>query len=572
MSTNDPNPSPDTPASTGFSEGQTLAGCYALSRPVSVGDGTEVWLANDEVLGKDVTLHFLPAAVAKDSRALQELRADVKRDRQLIHPQILRVYDLIEEPEWAAISMNAFEGESLAVRLAKQADKRLTVAEMEPWIYQLVQTVEDAHKINFLHRDLAPQNIFLTAAGQLLVANFGISRTIQDAFGRAGTADETRRAFASPQTLEGSTPARTDDVYSLGAVLYALLAGTPPTSGADVAALGKPELHVPPAWRQAIAAALQKSPEDRPPTASEFLKRLKAEVSEPTPVAPAAAVMEKSATPLPVAVEVPVAKVESTPVKEVSRPPAKVEAEKIIPVEEPEPEVEIIPSKALGVSPKTRKPEPKPAPEPIQPPARPEPKKTLERSSVGDFKPRLYPEESRFPIVIAAIAALCLLAAVIWHFSTSGTKSGAEVAVATPAPATPGPTPEQKELHALATTPPPPVVVTTQPKITPAPQTPAPATPVPEEVKALADKQAALDKAKQVAQAAEKARADLLKLQQEADAAVAESQKAVGEQRKTYSPIKSAADEAVAQRKKLADDQKAAEAAAQEAQKIAAER
>ncbi|MEI9896812.1 MAG: hypothetical protein WDN28_23890 [Chthoniobacter sp.] len=50
------------------------------------------------MLGKDVTLHFLPAAMAKDTRALQELRADIKRDRQLIHPQILRVYDLFESP------------------------------------------------------------------------------------------------------------------------------------------------------------------------------------------------------------------------------------------------------------------------------------------------------------------------------------------------------------------------------------------------------------------------------------------------------------------------------------------
>ncbi|MEI9896811.1 MAG: protein kinase [Chthoniobacter sp.] len=63
--------------------------------------------------------------------------------------------------------------------------------------------VEDAHKINFLHRDLAPQNIFLTASGQLLVANFGISRTIQDALARRGSAEEARRALSSPQTIEG---------------------------------------------------------------------------------------------------------------------------------------------------------------------------------------------------------------------------------------------------------------------------------------------------------------------------------------------------------------------------------
>ena len=79
VSTNELNPPPDTSTDVAFAEGQQLAGCYALLRNMTVGQGPQVWLANDDVLGKDVTLHFLPAAVTKDSAALQELRQEIKR-------------------------------------------------------------------------------------------------------------------------------------------------------------------------------------------------------------------------------------------------------------------------------------------------------------------------------------------------------------------------------------------------------------------------------------------------------------------------------------------------------------
>ncbi len=557
MSTNDSNPSPETAAPKGFQEGQTLAGCYALIRRLGNKEGgPEIWLATDDVLGKDVTLHFLPAAVAKDAKVLQDLRQEIKRARQLIHPQILRVYDLIEEPEWAAVSMNTFEGESVAALQEKQVDKRFAAGAVETWFYQLVQTVDDAHKIQFLHRDLVPQNIFLNTAGQVLVANFGISRTIQDALARAGQVDEARRAFISPQILEGQAPTRADDVYSLAAILYTLLAGTPLKAGGDVGALDK--LEMPVAWKQGIAASLQKSAEARPQTAGEFLKRLK-EVGAAPAVATPSVKPTPVETPKSIAAEVPVARAEAPRSEEKTTPPAK-----------PEPQVEVIPSKAPETAAK-KTIEPKPAPAP-------EPKRPADRSSVGDFKPRLYPEESRFPIVAVGAIAVFMLAAVIWHFSTSEKKTeGGEIASATPmpVPVTPAPPPEKQELRPVIVTPVPPKVVT---ETTPAPQTPPPApvepkaTPVPADQKALVEKQTALEKAKEVAQTSERTHVDLLKEQQAADLAVAEAQKTFDEKAKTYAPVKKAADEIAAQRKKLEEDQKAAVAAAEEAQKMAAEK
>jgi serine/threonine protein kinase/formylglycine-generating enzyme required for sulfatase activity len=602
--TTDSNPPPDTSTAASFSEGQILAGCYALSRRLDAGAGHEVWLASDEVLGKEVTLHFLPAPVINDSLALQELRQEVKKVRQLIHPNILRVYDLIEDTGCAAISMSAFEGESTAVRLAKQPEKRFAASEIEPWVYQLAQTIDDAHRINVLHRGLVPENIFLTGNGQLLVASFGISRVVQDALGRAGVADVGRVAYSSPQILEGTPPARTDDVFSLGAVLYTLLVGAPPFTGGDVAAqvragvtpealavLGKEDLHIPPAWRNTITSALQKTAENRPPTAGEFLRGLKEAGDAPATIR---APKELPADIPPPVILPPPAKEPLDLVIEPAPTPERTKSKRTIPLPEKtaepvrlevvKPPVEPAPKPAQGEkieepNPFKSTPEPKRVePEKALPAAKTEPPRAPSKPKQGEFIPRLYPEEPKLPVVwIAALIGLLLLSLIIYHFVSSGKKeSGSETASATPVP-------EQTELRDLSHTPAPATVVTNSSK--PA----APSAPTPDQIaaqaalaeaqKAADDKQAALDAAKAAAQSAEKTQTDLAQQQAAAEAAVADVQKSLAEKTKASEAAKSTADEAAAQQKKfdeqqkkLEDDQKAAEAAVAEAQKAAAEK
>ena len=94
-----------TESHNSLTPGQKLAGCYVLAREISSESGLSVWLAQDEVLGKEVSLHFIPASVVKDERGMAELRQEVKRNRQLIHPNILRIYDFVEDAGVAAISM-----------------------------------------------------------------------------------------------------------------------------------------------------------------------------------------------------------------------------------------------------------------------------------------------------------------------------------------------------------------------------------------------------------------------------------------------------------------------------------
>jgi serine/threonine protein kinase len=87
----------------------------------------ELWQANDDVLGRDISLQFIPDKIREDAKAVADVRQEIKRNRQLIHPNILRVYDFIEEPDWAAVSMDAFEGESLASLMEKRSSRVFSV-------------------------------------------------------------------------------------------------------------------------------------------------------------------------------------------------------------------------------------------------------------------------------------------------------------------------------------------------------------------------------------------------------------------------------------------------------------
>jgi hypothetical protein len=279
------NPSVPFIAKT-FKPGDKLAGCYTLKETLPPQGYCFVWLAHDEELNKDIVLHFVPDFVAADARAMSELKQEAKRNRQLIHPRIIRVHDLVEDQKWAAVSMDYIAGETLASLQQKREKSAYQPSDIASGIAELCQTIEDAHRIDLFHRDLTPENIVATANG-IMVQKFGISRVILDSLARGGHQIEASRdiAYISPQQLDGERPSRADDIYSLGASIFTLLAGVPPFNEGDVitqirktvpplvserrAALGIAGEPVPKAWDDAIAACIAKNVEERPKSAAE---------------------------------------------------------------------------------------------------------------------------------------------------------------------------------------------------------------------------------------------------------------------------------------------------------------
>jgi len=269
-----------------FKVGDKLAGCYTLKETMPTQGCCFVWLAHDDELNKDIVLHFVPDSVAADTRAMAELKQEAKRNRQLIHPRIIRVHDLVEDEKWAAISMDYVQGETLAALQAERNNNPFNPTELAQGIAELCQTVEDAHRIDLFHRDLSPENIVATGNG-VMVQKFGISRVILDSLARGGQKIEGNRdvAYMSPQQLDGERPSRADDIYSLGASIFDLLAGAPPFVEGDLVpqirktvpppaserrtARGIAGDSIPKAWEDVIAACLAKNAEDRPKSVAE---------------------------------------------------------------------------------------------------------------------------------------------------------------------------------------------------------------------------------------------------------------------------------------------------------------
>ena len=566
---------PSLSASARFTAGQKLANCYGLTRRLDSGDGPEIWLAVDDVLGKEVSLHFIPSALLGDAESMSGLRQEVKRTRQLIHPNILRVYDLVEEGDWAAVSMDAIAGASLAAKLSQTNNAGLQPSELQPWLSQLFQTLDDAHKIKVTHRDLSPVDLLLGEDGKLRVKNFGISRFIADALARVSGKADARLAARSPQQLAGAAPTPLDDIYAVGSLLFEALAGRLPFSGKDLAAqiastvaqpIGQVVPGIPESWQKVIAACLEKNPASRPQTAIQVGAILTAP-------------MASEAAP---AVE-PVAEVVAQAVEVVAETSGQTKTSS-----------ETSEGSKRSESPAT----------------------LSEKKSEPAASPRASAKKAGFPVLGLAVAAGLLVIGLAGYFSNAGGKrvSFPEPAVAQvppepaeesdlrtvsnklenssllaapallapepTAPAAPAPVVESIPDAAPAVETPQllasvaPVVALVAPVIAAPARRPAPvaAAPAGDEEKLVEEKAAAVEAAKQAALDAEKAHAEMLKKQQQAAAAVAEAEKALALKSKAVGPVKKAADEALAQRKKLEDEQKAADLAAQQARQLADEK
>ena len=278
----------------GLAVGRKVFGRYVLEAVAGRGGMGVVWKARDERLERLVALKFLPEVVAADPEAVRDLLRETKRCLELTHPNIVRVYDLVQDGLLAAISMEYVAGESLAKRKAEAPGGCLTVEELAPLVAQLCAALDYAHgEAKVVHRDLKPANLLVTGDGKVKVTDFGIARSLTDTHtrltGRVGATSGTL-AYMSPQQVMGKKATPADDIYALGATLYELLTGKPPFYTGDIThqilqqapaslAAQRAELEVkggpvPAVWEKTILACLAKEPQDRPRSAGEVAARL----------------------------------------------------------------------------------------------------------------------------------------------------------------------------------------------------------------------------------------------------------------------------------------------------------
>jgi tRNA A-37 threonylcarbamoyl transferase component Bud32 len=264
--------------------GAALGGRYRIEREIGHGGMATVYLAEDVKHHRRVALKVLRpelAAAIGPERFLREIEVTAG----LQHPHILPLYDSGEADGLLFYVMPFVAGETLRDRLSREG--RLTVAEALRIGRDVAAALTAAHAQGIVHRDIKPENILL-ADGEALVADFGIalavSRIEVGRLTESGVSIGTV-AYMSPEQIAGEAAidARSD-VYSLGCVLFEMLAGGPPFSGATAQvvigqALSSPPPRlrsrrddVPPKLDAAVARSLAKLPAERFATAREFLE------------------------------------------------------------------------------------------------------------------------------------------------------------------------------------------------------------------------------------------------------------------------------------------------------------
>jgi serine/threonine protein kinase len=274
-----------------------LFASFGLERELGIGSTGAVWLAEDYSLkrhAEKVALKFLPDFIVRDKTAVEELKYEIHRRIALKHPNIQRVYNLVENKGRIAIQMEYLDGQSLSRLRLTKPNQIFEVRDLEKWVKELCEALEYAHKdVGFISGDIAPGNLIVDVAGNLRLKDLGIANWITDSMSRSMVIHDTSEtlAYMSPQRAAGGEPAITDVLYSLGATLYELLTGKPPFYAGDIGAhvsgkvppsmterraeLGIEGEAIPKNWEETVAACLAKDPVQRPQSAIEVEKRLK---------------------------------------------------------------------------------------------------------------------------------------------------------------------------------------------------------------------------------------------------------------------------------------------------------
>jgi eukaryotic-like serine/threonine-protein kinase len=265
-------------------------GRYRILRKLGSGGMANVYLAEDEELGRRVAIKILNERYAGDDLFIERFRREAKSAASLSHPNIVSIYDRGEAEGTYYIAMEVIEGRSLKELIMTHG--ALPVHTAIGYAKQLLEALRFAHRHGIIHRDIKPHNVLVSADQQvkaneprLKVTDFGIARHGASQMTEAGSIMGTAQ-YLSPEQARGAPVTAASDLYSAGVVLYEMLTGKVPFTGDSaieiamkhVNELPKPPSslrpEIPPALDQIVLRALAKDPEDRYQTAEEFIEDL----------------------------------------------------------------------------------------------------------------------------------------------------------------------------------------------------------------------------------------------------------------------------------------------------------
>ncbi|MCA1826091.1 MAG: serine/threonine protein kinase [Myxococcales bacterium] len=271
--------------------GDVLAGRFELRRRIGAGGLAEVFAAHDRVSRGDVAIKILHAHLAEDRDLAERFRREMAVTRALDHPGIVRVFDLHEHEGRPLFSMELLQGRTLYEVLLQEGP--MAPEEARRIAREICAALQAAHRAGVVHRDLKPQNVFVTSSRAVKLLDFGLARVAGQTRLTSKTAILGTPGYIAPELFAGQRADGRADLYALGATYFEMLAGKRPFASSDpydVTRLQREAPQLDARIREEDAAILRRAldpdPEQRFLDASQMLRALTGESVPKPPATP----------------------------------------------------------------------------------------------------------------------------------------------------------------------------------------------------------------------------------------------------------------------------------------------
>ncbi len=209
--------------------GRIIAGRYEFVKYLGGGGMSNVYLAKDKILNRDVAVKVINIPPYEKEKAVERFEREVQNTTILSHSNVVNVLDVEEDDNCYYLVMEYIEGPTVKEYLCKEG--KLSADEAVEMTLQILKGIAHAHHHRIIHRDIKPQNILMTKNGTLKILDFGIARALSET-----ALTETNHVmgsvqYLSPEQAKGQSTDESSDIYSIGIVLYELLTGHPPFNG-----------------------------------------------------------------------------------------------------------------------------------------------------------------------------------------------------------------------------------------------------------------------------------------------------------------------------------------------------
>lgn len=269
--------------------GMYLQNRYEIIEKIGSGGMADVYKAKCHTLNRMVAVKMLKEEFSRDENFVVRFKMEAQATAGLAHPNIVNVYDVVDEGDIHYIIMELIEGITLKNYIAKKG--RLEGKETIGIAIQMAQGIAAAHQQNLIHQDIKPQNIIISKDGKVKVTDFGIARAISSRTQDKHTIGSIH--YISPEQARGDLVDVRSDIYSLGITMFEMVTGRLPFDGKNVVAVASAHLKnpitppkecnpdIPESLEQIILKCTEKQPEDRYSTVDEVIVDLRRALINP---------------------------------------------------------------------------------------------------------------------------------------------------------------------------------------------------------------------------------------------------------------------------------------------------